>query len=94
MEPPRHTDRGGHQKPSTFSTDASRVPVPSDSTILCRSAHHGGHAVGAWILGWRISGDLTLCQCCSDVMEPGEVVVVVELHGERLHVCADCAGPA
>jgi hypothetical protein len=28
------------------------------------------------------------------VMEPGEVVVVVELHGERLHVCADCAGPA
>jgi hypothetical protein len=54
----------------------------------------GGRAIGAYLLGWHISDDLVLCQCCSDVMEPGEVVVDVELHGERLHVCAECGGLA
>jgi hypothetical protein len=53
----------------------------------------GARAIGAWIVARRTAVDLTVCGCCSDVIEPGTRVAVVELRGERLIVCADCAGP-
>lgn len=65
---------------------------PAPLRILC--CRFGGRAIGAHILGRRKARDLTVCQCCSDVIEPGDVVFNVERPDDlvRLVVCADCAG--
>lgn len=80
---------------------AARHPVAAHSNsgpgpatrIHIRSAHPGGRAIGAWLVGWRRTFGPIVCQCCYCRIPTGAVVFDVDTGRDVLVVCEYCAGP-